>query len=115
MLQVIMQAQREYPANFADCKDKFLVQSCIVPADAKETSGDVFDRAGDMKQTKLRVVLTSPPKPPSPVPEGVEDDGGISPAKDAYKSDTADRDESPGTGEASDRLSQVCREILLLA
>lgn len=74
-VQVIMQQQREYPANFADCKDKFLVQCVKAPADAKEVGADLFDasKSKDIRQTKLRVVLVGPPKPPSPVPEGVEE------------------------------------------
>lgn len=86
-VQVIMQAQRENPPSFTDCKDKFLVQSCLVGSDIKDVSGDVFDKAQDVKQTKLRVVLTSPPKPPSPVPEGVEEDA--SPANGEREDDTA--------------------------
>ena len=81
--QVIMQAQREYPPSLADCKDKFLVQTCTVSSDVKEASPDVFESksAGDIKHTKLRVVLLGPAKPPSPVPEGIEEDMA-SPAKD---------------------------------
>ena len=90
LVQVIMQAQRENPTSFTDCKDKFLVQSCIVSNDIKDVSGDVFEKAGDVKQTKLRVVLMSPPKPPSPVPEGIEEES--SPAN-------GDRDDdAAGTG-----------------
>ena len=36
-------------------------------------------QAKDIRQTKLRVVLVGPPKPPSPVPEGVEDSEAASP------------------------------------
>ena len=94
-----MQAQREAPSSYTDCKDKFLVQSCIVTGDAKDISGDVFEKAGgEMKQTKLRVVLVSPPKPPSPVPEGIEEDN--SPTKDLTKQDDGDRElPSAATGE----------------
>ena len=82
VLQVIMQAQREYPPSLADCKDKFLVQTCTVSNDVKEASPDIFETGvGDIKHTKLRVVLLGPPKPPSPVPEGIEEDAP-SPGKD---------------------------------
>ena len=72
-----MQAQREKLASLSDCKDKFLVQSCIVPAGTPEASAELFDSRAptDIKHTKLRVVLLGPPEPPSPVPEGVEEDG----------------------------------------
>ena len=82
LLQVIMQAQREYPPSLADCKDKFLVQTCTVSSDVKEASPDIFETGiGDIKHTKLRVVLLGPQKPPSPVPEGIEEDAP-SPGKD---------------------------------
>ncbi|KAK9804421.1 hypothetical protein WJX72_011816 [[Myrmecia] bisecta] len=86
-VQVIMQAQREYPANLGDCKDKFLVQCARVGPEVKDVSPDLFDSAKnkDIKQTKLRVVLVGPPKPPSPVPEGVEEEA--SPARHPFKED----------------------------
>lgn len=79
-----MQAQREYPpGGLSECRDKFLVQSVrlsassAADASAAEATPEMFDasRAKDIRQTKLRVVLVGPPKPPSPVPEGNEDDG----------------------------------------
>ncbi|KAL4429994.1 hypothetical protein ABPG77_004364 [Micractinium sp. CCAP 211/92] len=89
-VQVIMQAQREYPPSLADCKDKFLVQCVKLGAnDAKEVTPDMFDAAKqkDIRQTKLRVVLLGPPKPPSPVPEGVEEPA--SPATLGYRDTTS--------------------------
>jgi len=76
-----MQAQREYPTGgLAECRDKFLVQSVRLSSSStdKEATPEMFDasKAKDIRQTKLRVVLSGPPKPPSPVPEGNEDDGG---------------------------------------
>ncbi|CAL8466072.1 g5608 [Coccomyxa elongata] len=70
-VQVIMQAQREYPPTLADCKDKFLVQTVKVSPKVTEITPDIFDgaNASNIKQSKLRVVLVGPPKPPSPVPE----------------------------------------------
>ncbi|KAI7842517.1 hypothetical protein COHA_003871 [Chlorella ohadii] len=97
-VQVIMQAQREYPPSLADCKDKFLVQCVKLGAsDAKEVTPDMFDatKQRDIRQTKLRVVLVGPPKPPSPVPEGVEEP--VSPATMGYK----DAPSSTGGGLAS--------------
>jgi hypothetical protein len=75
-VQVIMQSQREAPPSFADCRDKFLVQAVPVGADVKEATSEMFDpaKARDVRQTKLRVVLVPPARPPSPVPEGTEDD-----------------------------------------
>ena len=80
-VQVIMQAQRDPPASLADCRDKFLVQAVAVAGDAREATPDMFDasKAKDIRQTKLRVVLVAPAKPPSPVPEGNEDSEAASP------------------------------------
>lgn len=68
-----MQAQREYPpTGLQDCKDKFLVQTVKVGEKVTDISPELFESPGGtaLKQTKLRVVLVGPPKPPSPVPEG---------------------------------------------
>lgn len=64
------------PPSFTDCKDKFLVQ-CIkapVSTDIKEVTPDLFDASKGAKvgQIKMRVIMTAPMKPPSPVPEGRE-------------------------------------------
>ena len=53
-----MQSQKEYPADMANCKDKFLVQSCCVSAD--KAAGDVsglFSAEGgpSVTEAKLRV------------------------------------------------------------
>lgn len=79
-ITVTMQAQKEAPPDM-QCKDKFLVQSVVLPDDAdhKEVSPDAFNKAPgkEVFETKLRVVYVSPPQPPSPVPESSEE--GISP------------------------------------
>lgn len=73
-VQVILQSQREPPVSYADCRDKFLVQCIKVDASVTEVSSELFDpaKAKEMKQTKLKVVMIPPAKPPSPVPEGNE-------------------------------------------
>ncbi|KAK9799781.1 hypothetical protein WJX73_006347 [Symbiochloris irregularis] len=113
-IQVIMQAQREPPPNYSDCKDKFLVQGCLVPKDAKDVSGDVFERATDVKQTKLRVILTTPPKPPSPVPEGDEGDnsgGAVSiPAAREEAADQGPQDAASLTSE-NKQLREYVRKL----
>lgn len=65
-VQVIMQAQREYPPSLEDVKDKFLVQYTAAPG-AREVGPDTFDSSSnkDIKQTKLRVVLVSAAISPS--------------------------------------------------
>ncbi|KDD75840.1 hypothetical protein H632_c475p0 [Helicosporidium sp. ATCC 50920] len=77
-IQIILQSQRETPANLADCKDKFLIQCTRLSGadkDLKEVTSDLFDASknGDIRQTKLRVTMINPPQPPSPVAEGVEE------------------------------------------
>ncbi len=73
-VQVIRQAQKETPA-LGDTKDKFLVQSTRVASSVAEIVPELFDSTKNSRvsQVKLRVVLTGPPQPPSPVPEGPED------------------------------------------
>mmetsp|Transcript_10901 Transcript_10901/g.27563 ORF Transcript_10901/g.27563 Transcript_10901/m.27563 type:complete len:252 (-) Transcript_10901:174-929(-) len=79
-VQVIMQAQKEYPPDLNNCKDKFLVQTVPLPADfvvtgdKPEAPADAFDKsnAENITDLKLKVALVAPPAPPSPVPEGDE-------------------------------------------
>ncbi|GAB2274164.1 Vesicle-associated protein 1-2 [Dionaea muscipula] len=75
---VTMQAQKEAPPDM-QCKDKFLLQSVIVSAGAtaKDITAEMFNKeAGHVvEECKLRVVYVPPPQPPSPVPEGSEEDG----------------------------------------
>ena len=91
-----MQSQKEWPADFAQCKDKFLVQSATVDAAAMEelrgaggakafvdlfgaakpaggaAAAPALPGAGPVSEAKLRVQYNSPAPPPSPV---VEDAG----------------------------------------
>ncbi|KAK9822002.1 hypothetical protein WJX81_007855 [Elliptochloris bilobata] len=119
-VQVIMQAQKEYPPSLADCKDKFLVQSVKVGPEVMEATPDLFDPAKgqDIKQVKLRVVLVGI-KPPSPVPEGVEEEA-LSPGRNAFRENGAAAAEAgsaaarssapaPAAGPADD-LAAVTRE-----
>jgi len=63
IIRVTLQAQREYPPDM-HCKDKFLLQSTIVPpnTDVDELPQDTFikDIGRDVEECKLRVVYTSP-------------------------------------------------------
>ncbi|KAL5541786.1 hypothetical protein UlMin_009496 [Ulmus minor] len=65
---VIMQAPREAPPNL-QCKDKFLIQSTVVPFGTSEDDikSEMFakDSGKYVEEKKLRVVLVTPP--PSPV------------------------------------------------
>ncbi|KAK1316334.1 Vesicle-associated protein 2-2 [Acorus calamus] len=64
---VTMQAQRVAPPDM-QCKDKFLVQSTVVPygTTVDEKSSDIFrkDSGKDIEESKLRVILVSPPHSP---------------------------------------------------
>lgn len=74
MVSVIMQAQREWPADINQCKDKFLVQSTA--SDGKKDFAELFAKGREgIKESKLRVSYVQPAPPPSPVPEGEEKDG----------------------------------------
>ncbi|WIA21226.1 hypothetical protein OEZ86_008898 [Tetradesmus obliquus] len=96
-VQVIMQAQKEIPSDFANCKDKFLVQVKGLEA-GEDVGADTFKAAKGVKDTKIRVLLEGPPAPPSPVPEvneGDEDNasmrtaGGAAPTTDTFSSAAA--------------------------
>ncbi|KAK7292320.1 hypothetical protein RIF29_08098 [Crotalaria pallida] len=65
---VTMQAQRTAPPDL-ECKDKFLIQSTVVPFGATEDdiTSDMFakDSGKYIEEKKLKVVLISPHSPPS--------------------------------------------------
>ena len=107
-VQVIMQAQREYPpTGLQDCKDKFLVQTVKVPEGATDITSELFDGPSSaVKQTKLRVVLVGPPKPPSPVPEGIEEES-VTPDKTAFSEPTAG---TTGAAQNGQELAQITQE-----
>ena len=74
VVHVIMQAQREWPADINACKDKFLVQSC--PSGGSTDFTELFAKGKEgLSESKLRVSYAQPAPPPSPVPEGEEGDG----------------------------------------
>ncbi|GIL51704.1 hypothetical protein Vafri_7641 [Volvox africanus] len=78
-IQVIMQAQKEYTAEFANCKDKFMVQTTVL-GEAEQIEKDTFNKEArkDLKEYRLRVTIEGPAAPPSPVPEANEaDDEGV--------------------------------------
>lgn len=73
-VQVIMQAQKDFPPDFQNCKDKFLVQTTYL-AEGEQVGQDTFKkevRKEQMKEARLKVVLEGPLPPPSPVPEANE-------------------------------------------
>uniref|UniRef100_A0A5B6ZC55 MSP domain-containing protein n=1 Tax=Davidia involucrata TaxID=16924 RepID=A0A5B6ZC55_DAVIN len=63
VIRVTLQAQREYPSDM-QCKDKFLLQSTILPphTDVDELPQDTFNKDSGKKieECKLRVVYLSP-------------------------------------------------------
>uniref|UniRef100_A0A1D1YRL1 Vesicle-associated protein 2-1 n=1 Tax=Anthurium amnicola TaxID=1678845 RepID=A0A1D1YRL1_9ARAE len=63
IITVTLQAQGEYPADM-QCKDKFLIQSTIVPprTDIDEVPPNTFDKDADqaIEEHKLRVVYVAP-------------------------------------------------------
>lgn len=74
-VQVIMQAQKEYPADFQNCKDKFMVQTTLLD-DSEQLDRDTFLKDGrkDTKEYRLKVIMEGPAAPPSPVPEANENE-----------------------------------------
>ncbi|GMI63957.1 hypothetical protein like AT5G47180 [Hibiscus trionum] len=63
IIRVTLQAQREYPPDM-QCKDKFLLQSTIVPpnTDVDDVPADTFNKDGskEIKERKLKVFYESP-------------------------------------------------------
>ena len=93
-VQVIMQAQKEYPADYANCKDKFMVQTILL-RDGEQVGPDTFNKdvqKDALKEARLRVVLEGPAAPPSPVPEASE--GGDDESR-------SDRVEAPPTSRSA--------------
>ncbi|XP_057531450.1 vesicle-associated protein 1-3-like [Amaranthus tricolor] len=80
---VTMQAQKETPPDM-QCKDKFLVQSVVVPdsSTTKDITSEMFNKEEGklVEEFKLRVVYI-PANPPSPVPE--ESEEGSPPREDS--------------------------------
>ncbi|XP_056689331.1 vesicle-associated protein 2-1-like [Spinacia oleracea] len=62
VIRVTVQAQQEYPPNM-ECKDKFLLQSTIVPPNSKldDLSPEIFNKGGGriVQECKLDVVYVS--------------------------------------------------------
>lgn len=72
---VTMQAQKEAPSDM-QCKDKFLVQSVLLPGTVKDAANqDFFNKENgyEIQEVKLRVIFVAPPQPPSPVAESAEE------------------------------------------
>jgi hypothetical protein len=73
---VTMQAQKEAPPDM-QCKDKFLVQSVMIPAGttAKDITPEMFNKEPGKvyEEHKLRVVYVSPLQTTSPAPESLEE------------------------------------------
>lgn len=107
-VQVIMQAQKDFPADFNNCKDKFLVQTTYLAPD-EEIGAETFKKEDrkDLRETRLRVILEGPPAPPSPVPEANEndEDGTV-----ATRHQTLDEDPSDRTRAAYGDLASVTQE-----
>ncbi|KAL4336223.1 hypothetical protein GQ457_07G010850 [Hibiscus cannabinus] len=63
IIRVTLQAQREYPPDM-QCKDKFLLQSTIVPpnTDVDDLPANTFNKDGskEIKERKLKVFYESP-------------------------------------------------------
>ncbi|CAK9173308.1 unnamed protein product [Ilex paraguariensis] len=75
VIRVTLQAQREYPSDM-QCKDKFLLQSTIVPphSDVDELPQDTFtkDSGRVIEECKLRVVYVSPHAAPGNSVDGFQ-------------------------------------------
>ncbi|KXZ44236.1 hypothetical protein GPECTOR_70g466 [Gonium pectorale] len=89
-VQVIMQAQKEYSPEFANCKDKFMVQTTVL-SETEQIEKDTFNKdvRKDLKEYRLRVTIEGPAAPPSPVPEVAEGDEDAAAVRSAAAATTA--------------------------
>lgn len=111
---VTMQAQREAPPDM-QCKDKFLVQSVAVPDgfDEQEISQDLFNKepGKEVSETKLRVVYTAPPQPPSPIHEEAAEGGTAAGGFDSVDRNLYDfgRDAGDLKAKLAEKKSQIAK------
>mmetsp|Transcript_32827 Transcript_32827/g.97812 ORF Transcript_32827/g.97812 Transcript_32827/m.97812 type:complete len:227 (-) Transcript_32827:540-1220(-) len=116
-VQVIMQAQKEYPVDFSNCKDKFMVQIVELGDGEQVDPGSTFnkDLKGDaLKESRLRVVLEGPAaSAPSPVPEGEESNTAVdgSRLKTAYNDLAATSQENNYLKAKVDKLKSECDSL----
>jgi len=76
VVTVIMQAQREVPADLENCRDKFLVQNTVAEKGEGDDVPALFTKEGKkIQETKLKVVFTEAGGLPASVPEDKETDG----------------------------------------
>jgi hypothetical protein len=76
VVTVIMQAQREVPADLENCRDKFLVQNTVAEKGEGDDVPALFTKDGKkIQETKLKVVFTEAGGLPASVPEDKETDG----------------------------------------
>ena len=66
-IQIILQSQREPPACYSDCKDKFLVKCMRIDSSVKDIKHDLhgifaFAKHEAINMTKIRVVMIPPAK-----------------------------------------------------
>ncbi|TYI11718.1 hypothetical protein ES332_A09G226600v1 [Gossypium tomentosum] len=77
---VTLQAQREYPPDM-QCKDKFLLQSTIVPpnTDVDDFPADTFNKESskDIRECKLKVQYISPSAQGNSGDEGSSDSNSL--------------------------------------
>ncbi|EFJ27732.1 hypothetical protein SELMODRAFT_147661 [Selaginella moellendorffii] len=113
---VTMQAQKEAPLDM-QCKDKFLVQTIVVPAETTvKDVPEMFnkDSGHDIHDTKLRVVLTSPPQPPSPVAESPEEEGVSPKAMQNGDSTLFQQTATKDTSQLEANLAKVNQELFAI-
>ncbi|XP_074291171.1 vesicle-associated protein 3-1-like isoform X3 [Silene latifolia] len=84
VVKVGLQAQKEFP--LAIPKDKFLIQSIIAPTGVtvEDITSEMFRKdSGDVEEQKLRVIFVTA-DPPSPIPEGSEEESSPGAAEQEY-------------------------------
>ncbi|XP_047981350.1 vesicle-associated protein 1-3-like isoform X2 [Salvia hispanica] len=110
-ITVTMQAHKEAPPDM-QCRDKFLVQSVIVPngTTTKDINQEMFNREGEkfVDEFRLRVIFI-PANPPSPVPEEDEEvsSPGTSSTEDEIKNSSLSEPERSTALKLKDEKASV--------
>ncbi|XP_022640930.1 vesicle-associated protein 2-2 isoform X1 [Vigna radiata var. radiata] len=109
---VTMQAQREIPEDMV-CKDKFLIQGTVVPAEttSDEVTSSLFIKDGSkyIEENKLKVTLISPPNSPDVSPTNGDFKNGLDHGKVQIYSKDETQSPEPMVLKNPDRVHEVLK------
>ncbi|KAL9259479.1 Vesicle-associated protein 2-2-like protein [Drosera capensis] len=113
---VTMQAPRSLPTDL-HCKDKFLVQSTVVPCGTSEESigSDMFSKGvgNFVEETKLKVVLVCPVEPPTSLADNLDinQDPSFGYTRELDKAPRRTESTSPGKDMEEVKTADVAKDM----